>query len=341
MTSHERTGILLVNTGTTAAPTVSDTRAYLKEFLSDPRVVDMPAALRWLLLRLVILPRRSKHSAAAYRGIWTDDGSPLLAHSRALRDALRHRIAGAAVEIGMRYGSPSMADGLDLLREAGVDRVVIAPLFPQYASATVGSTLERAYALAGAPWNVLPLAVLPPFYAEQEFLDAWAAVARPVVNEFAPDHVLMSFHGLPERHIRKSDPTGEHCLQRPDCCRRIGPENRFCYRAQCLATARLLAGRLGLDDARYTVSFQSRLGRDPWLGPATSAVLPELPGRGARRLAVLCPSFTADCLETLEEIGMRGRDLFIGAGGEDFRLVPSLNAHSAWVEGLARLLSRL
>ncbi len=341
MRSGERVGILLVNTGTAAAPRVAETRAFLREFLSDPRVLDMSRPLRWLLLHGIILPFRPKRSAEAYRRIWTDKGSPLLTAAHDLQTALRERMPEAEVEIGMRHGEPSMAAGLEALVQRGTDRILVAPLFPHYASATVGSVTEHAYALAGKLWTVPPLSILTPFYDKPEFLDAWAAVAKPELDGFGADHVLMSFHGLPERHVRKGDPTGKHCLMTQECCEKIGPENRNCYRAQCVATARSLAKRLGLGDNQHSMAFQSRLGRDPWLGPATSAVLPELTAQGVKRLAILCPSFTADCLETLDEIAHEARNAFLDAGGEAFLAVPCLNGHPVWADGLAKLLADL
>ncbi|MBI4557770.1 MAG: ferrochelatase [Candidatus Hydrogenedentes bacterium] len=333
-------GILLVNTGTTAAPRVAETRAYLREFLSDPRVLDMPALWRWLLLHGVILRFRPQRSAEAYSKIWTPAGSPLLTISRAFQHALQERMPEAVVELAMRYGAPSIADGLRNIVAKHATRIVVAPLFPQYASATTGSILERVYAEAGRLWNVPALTMLPPFYSEPGFLDAWQAVSQPVLESFRPDFVLFSYHGLPERQVRKSDPSGGHCLVKPDCCEVIGPVNQYCYRAQCLATTRALTVRLGLKPNSFATSFQSRLGRDPWLEPATDKFISELPGKGVRRLAVLCPAFVADCLETLEEIGLRARDTFLHAGGEAFQLVPSLNDHPAWVNALANLLSQ-
>jgi len=341
MKPGENVGILLVNTGTAAAPRPRETRAFLAEFLADRRVMDMPRLARWLLLHLVSLRTRPGRSARACAQVWTDEGAPLLVHTRRLGEALGKRLPHAAVEIGMRYGAPSIADGLEALVARQVGRIIVAPLFPQYASAATGTVLEHAYAAAGARWHVPPLSVLPPFFGEAAFLDAWAALAAPVLERFQPDHVLMTYHGLPERHIRKGDPTGTHCLVRPDCCDTLGPQNRNCYRAQCMATSRGLAARLGLDNERHTTAFQSRLGRAPWLKPSVDGILDELPRRGVKRLVVLCPGFVADCLETLGEIGIRARERFLKAGGREFHAAPCLNSHPAWVEGLAALLEPL
>jgi ferrochelatase len=332
------TGILLVNLGTPDAPLPADVRRYLREFLSDPRVIDVPAVGRWLLLNLFILPFRPRKSAEAYAKVWTEAGSPLLVHSLALRDRLRERLPGVPIELGMRYGRPSLGEALERLRAATVERIVVAPLYPQYASSATGSSLEAVYREAARRWNVPSFAVVPPFYDDAAFLEAGVAVARPHLDAFRPDHVLFSFHGLPERQIRRSDETGTHCLASEACCAAVGPANRHCYRAQCFATARGLAAGLGLKADAWSVSFQSRLGRTPWIRPYTDVVLPELAQRGVRRVAVLCPAFVADCLETLEEIGLRARAQFREAGGEDLLLVPSLNAEPAWVEALLRLI---
>ena len=338
MHDNERAGILLINTGTPDAPRPPEVRAYLREFLSDPRILDIPALTRWALLNFIILPKRKYRSAEAYNQIWTQDGAPLLVTMGELRDRVGEQLPTAAVELGMRYGSPSLEDGVERLLEQGVDRIIAAPLFPQYSSAANGSVLEKLYRLLAFRWNVPPVSVLPPFYADAGFLDAWAAVARPYLEEFKPDYVLLSYHGLPERHVIKSDPTGAHCLQSEDCCAADVPANRHCYRKQCLRTSEGLAQRLGLSSEGYETSFQSRLGKDAWIQPETDSLIQGLPKRGVKRLAVLCPAFTVDCLETIEEIGLRGREDFLSAGGSEYLMVPSLNAHPAWVEALANLL---
>jgi ferrochelatase len=331
-----RTGVLLVNLGTPDSPRVADVRRYLREFLGDPRVIDIPAALRWLLLYGVILPFRPRRSAAAYACIWREEGSPLLLHSRAFAAALAEKLGDEfAVELGMRYGAPAIADALARLESRGVTHIVALPLFPQYASSSSGSALQRILECVAERWNVPDIETLGPFYDEPGFIEALADLAKPQLDDFEPDHVVMSFHGLPERQVRKSDTSGRHCLAGEDCCDRISDTNRFCYRAHCFATARLLAAALGLPDAGYSVAFQSRLGRTPWIRPYTDLLLPELAKRGVRRVAFLCPSFVADCLETLEEIGIRGREQWRELGGSDLLLVPCLNADPAWVEAVA------
>ena len=335
-------GVLLINLGTPDAPETGPVRRYLREFLSDPRVLDISPVGRAALLYGVILPFRPQRSAEAYRKIWMPQGSPLLVYGNALRDRLLDALGpGWAVELGMRYGRPSLRSALEKLRARGARELTVVPLYPQYASSSTGSSLERVYQLVGEAWNVESLRVLPPFYDRPAFLDAFAEVGRPVLAEARPEHVLFSFHGLPERQVKKSDPTGAHCLARPDCCDVQVPANRWCYRMQCFFTARALAQRLGLEAGKWTVTFQSRLGRTPWVRPYTDVVIPELARAGVKRLAVFCPAFVADCLETLEEIGIRGRDQFLSCGGEALTLVPSLNAHPSWVRGLTKMLREL
>lgn len=338
MSAPSRTGVLLVNLGTPDAPTTPAVRRYLKEFLSDPDVIDLPGPARWLLVRLLIVPFRSPRSAAAYRSIWTPEGSPLLVHSRALLAGLRARLPRTPIELAMRYGRPGIRPALERLVAAGCRTVRALALYPQEARSTTGST-RRAVDEAARTLPVPPrIEHLPVFHHDRGFLDAWAQVARESFEEFSPDHVLFSFHGLPERHVLEADASGVHCLRSPDCCEPLREENRGCYRAQCYATARAIASRLDLEPERVSVAFQSRLGRTPWIRPYTDVTIRALGARGTRRLAVLCPAFVADCLETLEEIGLRGAETFRATGGGELHLVPSLNAHPAWVEALAALL---
>jgi protoporphyrin/coproporphyrin ferrochelatase len=327
--------------GTPDDPSPSSVRRYLREFLSDPRVLDINPIGRWALLNLIILPTRPRKSAAAYRQIWDQRGSPLLAHSRDLVDAVRARLGdGWVVELGMRYQRPSIATALQALRAAGADSVVVFPLYPQYAASSTGSSAEEVFRVASREWVTPTLSFVEPFYDDPHFIDAFAAQGAPVLEAQRPDHVLMSFHGLPERHMHKADATGKHCLASAGCCDKIVPANRHCYRAQCYATARALATRLALADGAWSVSFQSRLGRTPWIRPYTDVVLPQLAAAGKKRVVVFCPAFVADCLETLEEIGIEGRALFTAAGGRDFHMIPCLNEHPRWIAALADLAYR-
>ena len=328
------TGLLLINLGTPDAPTTPAVRRYLREFLSDPRVIDINPIGRALLLDLVILPFRPARSAEAYRKVWdATTGSPLLMHSQALAAGVQAKLgADWQVELAMRYGNPSIASALEKLRACS--RIVVLPLFPQYAASSTATAIARVMELATQSWDVKPIDVVPAFHAEPMFLDAFATVAKPVLAEAKPDHVLFSFHGLPERQIRKSGDA--KCLASPTCCDREPPPT--CYRAQCFATARGLAERLAITD--YTVCFQSRLGRTPWITPHTDVVVEDIAKTGKKRLAVFCPAFVADCLETLEEIGIRLTEQWKAAGGEALTLVPSLNATPAWIDAVCALAQR-
>jgi ferrochelatase len=332
--------VLLVNLGTPDSPRPADVRRYLREFLSDPQVIDIPAPARWLLLNLVILPFRPRRTSAAYASIWTEGGSPLRVHGEALREALEKRGEGAwRVALAMRYGEPSLGTALDLLADAGVDQILAVPLYPQYATSATGSTLDRLAELASRRSDVPPIRTVGAFYDHPAFIEALRSVALPELQSFAPDHLVMSYHGLPERQIRKLDATGSHCFASEDCCDAIVEANRNCYRAQCYATSRALAAVLELAPEDYSVTFQSRLGRTPWIRPFTDHVLPELAELGVRRLSVMCPSFVADCLETLEEIGIRARQQWLELGGSELSLIPCVNAHPAWVAALGDIVS--
>jgi len=338
-TPEPKRGLLLLNLGTPDAPESGPVRRYLREFLSDPRVVDLHPVGRWLLLNLFILPTRPAKSAEAYRKVWMKEGSPLLVYSRELEAAVREKLAGEYdVALAMRYGRPSIPDTVAQMRARGVNDFTVLPLYPQEATSSSASSLARVYEVMTEGWDVPNVRAVPAFHGHPSFLDAFTAVARPVIAGARADHVLFSFHGVPERHVRKTDTSGQHCFASAGCCDALTDANRHCYRAQCFATARGLAERLGLAASGWSVSFQSRLGRTPWVKPYTDLVLPELAKQGVKRLAVMCPSFVADCLETLEEVGLRARDQFVEAGGESLTLVPSLNAHPDWVDAVARLV---
>lgn len=339
--TQSRVGVLLVNVGTPEAPESGPVRRYLRQFLRDPRVLDINPIGRWLLLNLVILPFRPRRSAEAYRKIWTKEGSPLLVHGNAMAERLATVLGDRYhVVLAMRYGAPSIESGLQEFKDEGIDEVVIFPLYPQYAASSTGTTLEHVFRLAGKMWNVPSLYVVPPFYDDEGTIAACAEIASDYILQPPPDHVLFSFHGLPERHMLKSDETGEHCLKEDGCCHEMCEANRNCYRAQCYATAKSIAMALNLADGEWSVSFQSRLGATPWIQPYTDEVIPELASEGNRTLTVACPSFVADCLETLEEIGIRAAEDFKAVGGESLSLVPALNAHPSWIRAAAALVRR-
>ena len=336
-----RVGVLLVNTGTPASPRTRDVRRYLAQFLNDPRVIDLHPIARWLLLNLIILPFRPAKSAHAYRAIWTERGSPLLTHCQDLTAQVQAQLGDhVEVRLGMQFGEPSIPAALEAWSRSGIDRIIAVPLFPQFAAASYGSAAAAVLVDAARRWTTPAVQIVPPFWQEPEYLDAVAASLQTAIDREQPDHVLLSFHGVPERHCTRTDTTGAHCLQRATCCDGLETANRNCYRAQCMATARELTARLGLDGGRVTTAFQSRLGRAKWIQPATDVTLQELAQRGVRKLLVAEPSFVADCLETLEEIGIRGRKDFKAAGGQELVLVPALNASEAWAAGLAAIIRR-
>ncbi len=331
-------GLLLVNLGTPASPRPAEVRRYLKEFLSDGRVVDLPAWRRWLVLHLFVLPWRPRRSADAYAKIWTGEGSPLLVHGRALAARVQERLGeDVTVELAMRYGEPSIPRALGRLRERGVRQLVVFPLYPQYAPATTGSTLEAVFRELSRWQNVPAVATVPAFYDHPAFIAALAARAREALAGFEPERVFFSYHGLPESQVRAADPTRRHCLAREDCCTSIGEANAQCYRAQCFATSRALAAALGYPWAQCAVCFQSRMGRRPWIRPYTDEAIRAAAREGIRRVAVFSPAFVADCLETLEEIGLRAAADFRAHGGDRLVLVPSLNDSEAWVRAVLRI----
>ncbi|MCP3980146.1 MAG: ferrochelatase [bacterium] len=339
MAPRRRTGLLLINLGTPDSPAPADVRPYLREFLMDPRVLDIPTWRRWLVVNLFILPFRPKQSGEAYAKIWTDRGSPLLLHTEALADKMQRRL-GADVEVipAMRYGKPPIRSALERFRAAGIDDIAVFPLYPQYSSAANGSSLDKVFTEAAKLWNVPNLQVIPPFYDHPGYIDACARAARPILDEVDPEVVFFSFHGLPERHVKKSDDSGSYCLVRADCCERIVEENRNCYSAQCYATARALAERLGVPEDRRRVCYQSRLGRTPWLRPYTDELLIEEARKGRKRAVILSPAFVADCLETLEELGIRAAEDWKAHGGEKLTLVPAVNSNDDWADAAVRIV---
>ncbi len=331
----EPTGLLLVQVGTPREPTTTAVRRYLRQFLGDPRVLDMPAWRRRLLLELVILPLRSRRSAAAYRKIWTAGGSPLLSFGQDLAIKVEARLGDARVELGMRYGEPSIASALERLGARGCRRIVVMPLYAQDTASATSSALAEVSLRAAASWDVPYLAVVPPFYDHPAYLDARAQLARPVLERVRPERVFFSFHGVPERHVRRTTPDGR-CLTDADCCAALDGGNRHCYRAQCHATARLLGERLGVPAAQRVVCFQSRLGRTPWIRPYTDSEL-EAAAKSGIKNAVIWSSFATDCLETLEELGLRAVAQWREAGGDTLALAPSPNAEDLWADAVVAI----
>jgi len=329
-------GVLLINLGSPDSTSVPDVRKYLGEFLMDPRVLDAPWPIRWCVVNLAILPKRPVQSAEAYKEIWTKEGSPLVVTSRNVQRELQRRVGdNLVVELAMRYQSPSIESAITRLREQGVTDLLVFPLFPHYAMSSFETAVVRAQEVAAKLAPEIRLKIAEPYYNNPDYISALVASATDFLNS-GYDHLLFSFHGLPERHLRKANPG--YCLASPNCCETPAPAHRTCYRAQCFATARAFVEAAGIPADKFSVSFQSRLGRDPWLKPYTDFELPRLAENGVKKLLVICPAFVSDCLETLEEIAMRGRETFLEAGGTDFALIPCLNEHPRWLDALEKIV---
>ncbi|MDD2710830.1 MAG: ferrochelatase [Verrucomicrobiae bacterium] len=333
MTDHpDKQAVLLVNLGSPASFETGDVRNYLDEFLSDPRMLDMPGAVRFLLVKGLILPLRAKRLACRYREIWLPGGAPLMIHSRRMREHLQDRV-GLKVGLAMRYGAPSIFQALADFSSMGVGKVLLIPLLPHYASSTYESVVERVkVVLAEGGWR-MEVRAQPPYFDHPAYIAALAAAAREELDR-GYDHLIFSFHGLPERHLRKTDPTHRHCLTVERCCEIPHPCHATCYRAQTLATARCFAASVGIPAEKWSVAFQSKFGPGRWLGPALDDELLRLAAGGVQRLVVMSPSFVTDCLETLHELDVEARQFFLRAGGKEFVRVPCLNTHPAWVETL-------
>lgn len=332
-------GILLVNLGTPDSPKPKDVKRYLTEFLTDDRVIDIPWMWRQLLVRGVIIPRRYKQSAKYYSEIWTDEGSPLMAYGSKVKNALQEKLGGNfRVELAMRYQNPSIECALQRLLSEPIRELIILPMFPQYASATTGSVHQKVMEILKKFIKIPETRFISHFSDHPSFINAFAALADSF-NLQKYDHVLFSFHGLPERQIKKAD-SFSCCLKKSDCCHTFCPENRSCYSAQCHATARDIAAKLHIPLGKYSICFQSRLGNEPWLQPYASDSLATLAKEGKKRLLIFCPSFVCDCLETIYEIGVEYKREFTKAGGEGLDLVPGLNDHPLWIESLTDIIMK-
>jgi ferrochelatase len=312
-------------------------RHYLREFLMDGRVMDVARPLRALIVSMILI-NRSRQSAKAYRKIWMPEGSPLIITSRHVQTELQKRV-NMPVELAMRYQNPSIPNAIRKLREYGVDELFLIPLFPHYAMSSYESVIERVKEVATGFAPQMRIAVQPPYFDSPDYITALTASAAKYL-EAGYDHLLFSFHGIPERHLLKSDPTGGHCLVEKNCCETASPAHATCYRAQCLKTVAAFAAKSGIPAGKFSVSFQSRLGRTPWLKPYTDFELAALPKRSVKKLLVICPTFVSDCLETLEEIGIRGRETFLSAGGKEFTQIPCLNEHPLWIAALEKMIER-
>lgn len=332
MSKSGKTGVLLVNLGTPDSTATGDVRKYLREFLMDGRVIDFPFIPRWMLVNLIIAPFRAPKSAKEYRKLWTDRGSPLKFHTQDLKDKLVEKLDPNefVVSMAMRYQSPSIESGLEELMKAKVKKIIVLPLFPQYASASNGSVIDRVMEIARG-WQIIPeISFINNFVEHPLFLQAWTEVGQAMMAKQDYDIFLFSYHGLPERQIRKGSVEG-YC-QLGGCCNKYGPKNQFCYRAQCFHTTRQLAAMLGLPEEKVMTCFQSRLGKDPWIKPYTDEVIKGLAEKGVKKVLVFSPAFVADCLETTVEVGEEYKEQFEELGGEQWDLVPSLNSSDTWVE---------
>ena len=336
---NNKTGVLLVNLGTPDSPQTGDVRRYLREFLMDKRVVDYPLPLRWTVVNLIIAPFRAPKSAKEYRKLWQERGSPLKFYGEDVRDLLQAKLGSRySVKLAMRYQNPSIKDTLAELQREMVNEIICIPLFPQFASASTGSVIDKVMEITRT-WQVIPaIRFVSHFPDHPLFIEAHAERARQWWGKHEYDHVLFSYHGVPVRQIEKAS-YGNYCKV-GSCCHTYHKKNEFCYRAQCFQTTRMLASTLGIPQDKYTVTFQSRLGPVPWIRPFTDEVLKELAQQGAKRVLAFSPAFVADCLETTVEVGEQYREDFKEAGGEVWDLVESLNDHPLWIDCLADLVEQ-
>lgn len=331
--------ILLLNLGSPDSTSVPDVKRYLREFLGDERVIDKPdsAFLRGILVNGIIIPFRAKNSSHAYSTIWTEQGSPLIVTSKLALAALQKRTA-APVDLAMNYGNPSIPDALRRLVTAGVEEVLLFPQYPHYAMSSWETVVAKVHREAAKLAPKLKVESILPFYADPDYIDALVASARPYLAQ-PHDHLLFSYHSIPQRHLTKADSSKAHCLTVADCCNSCSPAHATCYKAQVTRTTQLFAQRAGLDPSRWSIAFQSRIAGEPWLTPYTDFEYKRLAAEGRSRLLVITPAFVTDCLETLEEIRVRGAEEFTAAGGKSFTHIPCLNDHPAYIDFLAKRTS--
>ncbi|TAH21025.1 MAG: ferrochelatase [Cytophagales bacterium] len=330
-----KTGVFLVNLGTPDSPSVADVRKYLREFLMDGRVIDINAIARFLLVNLIIAPFRASKSAKIYKKLWTERGSPLMFYGAELTELLQKELGDDyVVVLGMRYQNPSIESALEKLKSQSINKIIVIPLFPQYASASTGSALEEVMRVI-SKWQLIPqIAMIDSYPNNPEMVQTFADLGKKQMASHQFDHFIFTYHGLPQRQLRKAD---SRCLTE-GCCDTFSEKNRLCYRAQCVETTRHLAKALGLKEGDFTISFQSRLGSDPWIKPYTDQMIEELVKKGKKKILVFAPSFVADCLETTIEIGEEYKELFEEKGGEHWQMVESLNVQPRWVNALKEMV---
>jgi protoporphyrin/coproporphyrin ferrochelatase len=329
-----KTGVLLINLGTPDSPSVGDVRKYLREFLMDKRVIDIPVLNRFFLINGIIAPLRAPKSAKVYKELWTDRGSPLLFYGLDLKKLLQESLGNEyLVSFGMRYQNPSLESAIDEFKNKGLEKIIVIPLFPQYASASTGSAIEKVMDIMKT-WEVIPeMKFISNFPDHPLFIKAFAELGKKYMTQENYDHFIFTYHGLPERQILKAS-VQNYCQLSDKCCSKYHSRNKYCYRAQCYETTRLLVKELGIPEGKYTVAFQSRLGKNPWIKPYTDHIIKNLPGQGKKKVLAFSPSFVADCLETTIEGGVEYKELFEKNGGEKWQLVESLNVSKTWVECL-------
>jgi ferrochelatase len=338
MAKTEKRGIVLMNLGSPDSTELKDVRNYLMDFLMDGRVIDYPYLFRKILVGGIIVPTRAPKSAEAYKTIWTKEGSPLIVFTKQLQLALQLQV-NEPVEIAMRYGNPSMEYAYEnlLKRNPGIDEVIAIPLYPHYAMSSYETAVEYAREIYAEKKYTFKLTFIKPYYNEVNYIKALAENMRPYLQQDF-DHLLFSYHGVPGRHIKKSDPTGNHCLTMNDCCNVLSVSHSTCYRHQVFTTTKLITEKLNIPANNFSISFQSRLGKG-WLQPFTDIRLEEMPKEGIKKLLIVCPAFVSDCLETLEEIAVRGKESFMNAGGESYTMIPCLNTNPLWVDTLKKWIS--
>lgn len=322
-------GVLLVNLGSPESPTPEDVKPYLDEFLMDKYVIDVPFLLRALLVRGIILRKRPAKSAAAYAKIWWEEGSPLVVISERMTKKVQQKV-DIPVVLAMRYGTMTILKGLQQLKDKGVTEVMLLPLYPQHAMASTTTILVLAEELRQKHFPEMTFTIVPAFYNKEGYIKALANSMKKALDTFEYDHLLFSYHGIPKRHIRKTDITQSHCTIDAKCCQTPSPAHEFCYRHQCYETTRQVVELLGIPEGKYSQTFQSRLAGDKWLTPYTDVEINKMPAKGIKKLAVVTPAFVSDCLETLEEIAMEANHQFKENGGEEFLAIPCMNDDDEW-----------
>lgn len=335
---NPRIGVLLINLGTPDSPSVSDVRKYLFEFLNDPRVIDINPIGRFFLVNFIIVPFRAFKSAKIYKELWTENGSPILIYGESVKEKLQKELGEQfKVELAMRYQNPSLDDVLAKMKKKNYHRIIVLPLFPQYASASTGSAIDKAMKIISKWWVIPELRIISQFYDDEGYINSVVEQGKKH-NIYNYDHILFSYHGLPVRQVDKVYENGKPCADH-NCENEITEDNKYCYKAVCYATTRMIAERLSIPKEKYTVCFQSRLDKD-WLEPFSDKVVIEQAKKGAKKLLVFSPAFVADCLETTIEIGAEYQELFEKHGGEKVQLVESLNDHPVWIDALKKMVLR-